>query len=673
MNQFCRFIACPAVLGALIAAFVSSCGLFEYEPAAFTKVGTVIVESGKIGEPFGIAYRDNGIFVSDGAKGVIWKIDPAGTATEFASGLATPSHIAFDRDGNLIVADSGDHTIRRVATDGTVTVVAGTSKKRGFRDGPAAQALFNAPIGIAVEGEKIYVADTYNDRIRVIENGDVTTIAGETQGFRDSADGSKVKFDTPTGLDMLGGNLLVADTGNRRLRVVEPGGKTGTLAGGATGSSDGMLGSAGLRMPVGLAVDKRGLIFLADGDSVRVIGPDPVPVVRTVTGGPRGFADGGLRKSLFNRPSGLAIRPDGEVLIADSDNGLIRVLSGSESIKALSVAEFRKSRPTAEQFRAGGKPRWPFRDGAKPREIAGTLGEIRGKVGNDGDRPRFHNGLDIAGGYGEEVAVIRKEKVLRPVVVSEFGNNRENVRFPTLGYIHLRLGRSADGSVQKDERFQFRLGRQDRAVGLRIPRGSVFEAGEFLGTLNSMNHIHLIAGPSGNELNALEALGLPGVADSRKPVLEDVEILDSGWKRVETENGRVRIKPGAKLRIVAEAYDQMDGNPERRKLGLYKLGYQILDKAKEPLPGFDSPKWTIVFDLTPSDRSVGLVYASGSRSGATGETVFRYVVSNNLSGKKTSEDFVIIGQGSPNEVVIRVFAADYFGNAASKDIEIEVS
>ena len=224
----------------------------------------------------------------------------------------------------------------------------------------------------------------------------------------------------------------------------------------------------------------------------------------------------------------------------------------------------------------------------------------------------------------------------------------------------------------KDKRFQFSRDNSDKIVGLRIPRGSFFEAGDAIGTLNTMNHVHLITGPAGSEMNALDAIALPGASDSRPPVIEEVGLFEQDWSPVETVAEKRRISLNKPFRVVARAYDQMDGNADRRRLGVYKLGYQILSSEAKPLKGFESPKWTIVFDKTPANESVGLVYSSGSRSGATGVTTFNYIVSNNVSGSGSSEGFVKLDKDIGSDLVLRIFAADYFGNSTFKDIEIIV-
>src|ERR1044072_3124911 len=92
--------------------------------------------------------------------------------------LNTPSQIAFDANGDLIVADSGAHAIKKVKPNGEIEIVAGVENQSGYADGDAKPALFNAQIGVAITKKKTSVADTYNDKTRVIENGKVSTLAG---------------------------------------------------------------------------------------------------------------------------------------------------------------------------------------------------------------------------------------------------------------------------------------------------------------------------------------------------------------------------------------------------------------------------------------------------------------------------------------------------------------
>jgi hypothetical protein len=206
--------------------------------------------------------------------------------------------------------------------------------------------------------------------------------------------------------------------------------------------------------------------------------------------------------------------------------------------------------------------------------------------------------------------------------------------------------------------------------GVRIPRGTKFKAGEPLGTLNAMNHVHLIAGRSGAEMNALDALELPGATDQIVPVIENVTLFDENWRSLETPNAKSRITLSGKTRIVAKAYDRMDGNAERRRLGVFQVGYQILKDDKTPV--IDQHR-SIRFDRLPEPEAVRLVYAPGSKSGATGETIFNYIATNQVHGNVATEDFFDAAQLENGNYTIRVFAADYFGNTASKDLEITVT
>src|SRR5437868_5012989 len=150
------------------------CKTADNYPRVYTSAGTIAGTDSQFGEPFGITVKGSDVYVSDGESGKIWRIAGDGNPGVFVAGLDTPSGIAFDSAGGLIVADSGTNTIDRIDASGQVTVIAGIKGKSGFADGEAMSAQFNRPIGVAVGSDgKIFVADTYNDRIRVIENGRV--------------------------------------------------------------------------------------------------------------------------------------------------------------------------------------------------------------------------------------------------------------------------------------------------------------------------------------------------------------------------------------------------------------------------------------------------------------------------------------------------------------------
>jgi sugar lactone lactonase YvrE len=664
-----NLISTAGVLSLVGLAFFVSCGWREKPaPVYFSKVRTILNDKEKFGEPFGIAARNGEIFVSDGETGKIWRVSDNQNYTLLTDKFHTPSAIAFDANGNLIVADPGTHTIKKLIVEsGAVELIAGVENQKGFADGETGVALFNAPIGVAVSENKIFVADTYNDKIRVIENGKVLTVAGSEQGFADAESGFGAKFDTPCGLAIWKDKLIVADTGNRRVRVIEADGKTWTLAGnGAENSLDGIPYESSFVEPIAVSVDNLGVIYVADGNSIRVIGRRLFPFVETLTNTKRGFSDGNLRAARFNRPSGMASDEQGNLFVTDSENQAVRVLTGAEIGKTISPEESKKMRVSAADFRQLSEPRWTYNPPDNRREIAGTLGEIRGEITDGNSRAWFHNGLDIVGAYGETARFIRTEKVLHPIAVENFATLRELIRMPTIGYIHIRLGRDQADKIFVDNRFSFSRDEQGKVKNVRVPRGAKFEAGEAIGTLNALNHVHLIAGRTGAEMNALDALDFPGITDSIAPVIERVLLYNDNWQSlVETSKQNARIKLDGKIRIVARAYDRIDGNAERRRLGVYRVGYQVLREDETPLSDVN---WTISFDRNPDAAAVKFVYANGSKSGATGETIFNYIASNRVSGDEFREDFFDAGVLESGNYILRVSAADFFGNTTSEDI-----
>jgi hypothetical protein len=219
-------------------------------------------------------------------------------------------------------------------------------------------------------------------------------------------------------------------------------------------------------------------------------------------------------------------------------------------------------------------------------------------------------------------------------------------------------------------------------VGVRVRRGERFAAGDPLGTLNNQYHVHLIAGPAGGELNALAALELPGVKDTVAPVIEKdgVRLFNREWQELRSagDGGRVkangdRITVEGDVRIVVRAYDQMDGNAQRRRLGLYRLGYQILHGDGTPAQGFDQPQITISFETLPANRvNAAVVYAEGSRAGATGETIFAYIVTNIVRNYRAEEGFWQSALLPAGDYTVRVLAEDFFGNRTTRDIPVRV-
>jgi sugar lactone lactonase YvrE len=257
--------------------------------------------------------------------------DGPGTQSRFD----TPSGIAMDPAGNAYVSDTGNHIIRRITVTGVVTTVAGRAGQSGFTDGIGTSARFNSPLGVVVAPNwTIYVADCGNHLIRAISpGGAVTTLAGspETWGSDDGA-GSSARFNGPVGLALDDqGNLFVSDSNNHAIRKITPDGRVATWAGvpAVDGWVDGDRVTARFTKPAELAFDKQGNLFVADSFNhvIRKISSDGE--VATVTGvaGSHGSADGANGKARWFNPYGLAIRPDGSLVVADAYNELIRVVT----------------------------------------------------------------------------------------------------------------------------------------------------------------------------------------------------------------------------------------------------------------------------------------------------------------------------------------------------------
>lgn len=666
-------------------------------PKPFAEVMTVggprlKIANSTLPDLFGVAVDDEDrVFFSDGTGDSVRLIDADGSLKTIASDLDTPSGLAFERgdwfgDGSLIVANTGGHTIVRIDIGtGRPNLVAGAPGQSGFADGGANQARFNGAAGVAVNKDGvIFVADTYNDRIRAIEDGRVRTIAGGGEpGFRDGR-GAEAQFDTPCGIAVVAdGSLLVADTGNHRIRRVTLDGDVTTIAGtGEPEHRDGKLAEAAFCEPTGIAARRDGMIFVtcARESSVRMIDLNGQVVTTVASGGfPGGLMDGAVAKAMLNRPSSLAFASNDALVFADTNNGLIRAVVPEGEIFGF------RSEPEAATIKASDirdavPPRWPYDPPEAKRDIAGTFGEIRGEMLPDRDA-WFHNGLDIPGTYGETARAIFSERVTQPLAVEGAGGGRERLRLPLVGYTHLRVGRDRNDQPAGDfpnGAITFRRDDQGRVFGVRVRRGTRIDAGAAIGALNGQYHIHLIAGPYGEESNPLEALRLSGLIDTVAPTIESVaitnELGESLFDSAKAARGAKPCSISGRARVIVRPYDQVDGAPRRRRLGVYRLGYQLLRAGGSPEAGFEQPRYNVVFDRLPADYDlIKLVYAEGSQSGYGGRTVFGYIVTNVARGGLAREEFLDASQIAPGDYTLRVFAEDFFGNQARRDTPIIVT
>ncbi|MDR3683761.1 MAG: hypothetical protein P4L11_08530, partial [Geothrix sp.] len=301
------------------------------------------------------------LFVADRDAQVIWQVSPSKQVTLLAGsqGIAgsadgqgssaqfqNPGGLAFDPAGNLVVADTGNHTLRKVAMDGTVTTLAGAAGLPGTADGVGVQARFNAPYGLAVDANGgIYIADSRNHTIRFMAvDGTVSTYAG-TPGVSGQGNGAagSAQFNQPNGL-ALGpdGTLFVSDYGNSCIRMISPSAQVTTLAGlaGTMGYFDAPGTTALFNLPVGIALDAAGNVWVADTHNHAIRRITPAGVVSTIAGsGLPGNVDGIGAAALFNVPCGITPLSSGSLagsfLVADTANRILRVVKPDGTTTAL--------------------------------------------------------------------------------------------------------------------------------------------------------------------------------------------------------------------------------------------------------------------------------------------------------------------------------------------------
>jgi sugar lactone lactonase YvrE len=256
--------------------------------------------------------------------------DGTGNAARFCY----PSGMAADNAGNLYIADTDNHIIRKVvAATGTVTTLAGLAGSAGSADGTGSAARFNNPSGVAVDSAgNVYVADTLNHTLRkVTSSGEVSTLAGApASGGSADGTGGAARFQGPQGLAIdRAGNLFVADTNNHTIRrVVLATDAVTTVAGlaGSAGSTDGLASAARFNYPSAVAADGSGNLFVADTDNDTIRAISSSGLVNTLAGsaGDPGSTDGTGSAARLDSPSAVAVDPAGNVYVADTGNFTIR-------------------------------------------------------------------------------------------------------------------------------------------------------------------------------------------------------------------------------------------------------------------------------------------------------------------------------------------------------------
>jgi hypothetical protein len=305
--------------------------------------------------PQGIALDAAGnLFIADTANNCIRKISSgiittvAGTGTAGYTGdgaaatsatLTLPQGIAVDTAGNLFIADTGNHCIRKVdASTGVITTVAGTGTAGYSGDGGAATAAqLNSPQSIAVDASgNIYFTDTANNRVRKVDVtwGTITTVAGtgvaDYGGDNGQATAAMLNYPAGIAVDTVG-NLYIADTANNRVRMLDT--STGiitTVAGNGVATylgDNGQATAASLNGPTGLAVDASGNLYISDVGNQRVRKVTSAGVIVTVTGtGTATYSTGNNLAigAACDGPAGLAVNSSGYLYFADTNNYRVR-------------------------------------------------------------------------------------------------------------------------------------------------------------------------------------------------------------------------------------------------------------------------------------------------------------------------------------------------------------
>jgi hypothetical protein len=305
-----------------------------------------------------------------------------------------------------------------------------------------------------------------------------------------------------------------------------------------------------------------------------------------------------------------------------------------------------------------------------PHEIAGTAGEARGEGGE-----RMHLGIDVRADQGALVHALRPGAIASPIAIDGFGSLSESVRIGPVTYVHVRAGRARRNELFDPARFVPTY-EDGKLVDLRVKRGARFASGDVLGTVNAFNHVHVNVGWSGEEYNPL-AFRLVQFEDSVAPVIAPggIRLYDERMQPL-TSRVRGRVVVAGPVQIVVGAWDQANESRPGRRLGLYELGYQVLNRDGTAAPGFEAVRRTMRFDrLAVDDESARLVFAPGSGIPFYGNrrTRFLYIVTNTLRDGRAARGFWDTGLLPPGDYIVRAWAADINGNVATANRDLAVT
>ena len=388
--------------------------------AGFSGDGGAAV-SAELWAPYGVALDASGnLFIVDFNNYRIRKVTAGGIISTFAgngtsgyndyTGPATsasikPYGIATDASGNLFLSDFY-YRIRKVTPDGVMTTVAGNGSGVLGDGGPATSAGIYGPTGVALDAAgNLFISDTGNHRVRKVSvSGIITTVAGNgTQGF--SGDGGpaiSASISTVIGVAVdAAGNLLIADSGNGRIRKVSASGIISTVAGdGIQGFSGdgGTATAASLSSPAGIAVDAAGNLFIADDGNGRIRKVSAGGIISTVAGGGSSpLGDGGPATSAsLSNPMAVAVDAAGNLFIADSLASRIRKVTPASQTPAITL-----SASSLNFVAAAGAPVPPSQTVSISNSGGGTLNWTAAVSTNSGG-----NWLSVAPGSGTNTGTL---------------------------------------------------------------------------------------------------------------------------------------------------------------------------------------------------------------------------------------------------------------------------
>lgn len=298
--------------------------------------------SAQFSSPLGLTFDSSGnLYIVDSVNQRIRKISGgvintvAGNGTPGYSGdgsaatsaeMLGPSAVAVDSSGNLYIADTGNHVIREVTTNGNISTIAGDNTGGYAGDGGAATvAELEFPAGVAVDSSgNIYIADSGNNVIREVSAGTITTIVGGSATVQQLNDPETVLVDSS-------GNLYISDQSGFRILKYSAGTVTIIAGNGNIGSSgdNGLAVNAALDEPSGLALDAQGYLYICDTDNSKIRKVSPSGIITTVAGlgTPGYYGDGGPASgSLIYFPRGIVVDKSGNVYISDTGNDVLREL-----------------------------------------------------------------------------------------------------------------------------------------------------------------------------------------------------------------------------------------------------------------------------------------------------------------------------------------------------------